>query len=108
MNRRLGRFAAAALLLAGLAPATLSAQDPAMSRAFELERRGNYAAAADAYRGVLTSKAGDPAALLGLERALLPLGRSAGDRARRAGGPGGKPIEWTSVRCGTPGLVRRG
>lgn len=77
MNRRLGRFAAAALALAGFAPATLSAQDPAMSRAFELERRGNYAAAADAYRGVLTSKPGDAAALLGLERALLPLGRSA-------------------------------
>ena len=48
-----------------------------MGRAFELERRGNYAAAVEAYRGVLTSKPGDPAALLGLERALMPLGRSA-------------------------------
>jgi hypothetical protein len=74
---RLGRSAVAGLALAGLTPAMLGAQDPAMSRAFELERRGNYAAAADAYRGVLTSKPGDPAALLGLERALLPLGRSA-------------------------------
>jgi thioredoxin-like negative regulator of GroEL len=74
---RLGRPAVAALALAGLAPDVLRAQDPAMGRAFELERRGNYAAAADTYRGVLTAKPGDPAALLGLERALLPLGRSA-------------------------------
>ena len=78
MNRRhLGRTAIATLALAGLAPAVLRAQDQAIARAFELERRGNYAAAVEAYRGVLTSKPGDPAALLGLERALMPLGRSA-------------------------------
>ena len=63
--------------LATLAPAGVRAQDPAMARAFELERRGNYAAAVDAYRGVLAAKPGDAAALLGLERALLPIGRSA-------------------------------
>jgi tetratricopeptide (TPR) repeat protein len=74
---RLGRSAVVALALAGLVPAYVSAQDPAMARAFELERRGNYAAAADAYRGVLATTPGDPAALLGLERVLLPLGRSA-------------------------------
>jgi tetratricopeptide (TPR) repeat protein len=64
-----------ALALA-LTPAPLGAQDSAMSRAFELERRGNYPAAADAYRSVLAAKPADPAALLGLERSLLPLGRS--------------------------------
>ncbi|HEY7637536.1 MAG TPA: hypothetical protein VH763_18445 [Gemmatimonadales bacterium] len=47
-----------------------------MSRAFELERRGNYAAAAEAYRLILATKPGDVAALLGLERALLPISRS--------------------------------
>jgi thioredoxin-like negative regulator of GroEL len=65
------------VLLAILAPRALQAQDPAMSRAFELERRGNYGAAADANRTVLAARPGDPAALLGLERALLPIGRSA-------------------------------
>jgi tetratricopeptide (TPR) repeat protein len=72
------RAALVVLLLAlGLAPVSLRAQDPAMSRAFELERRGNYAAAAEAYRAVLAGKPADPAALLGLERSLMPLGRSA-------------------------------
>ena len=47
-----------------------------MSRAFELERRGDYPAAANAYRAVLAAKPGDPAALLGLERVLVPTGRS--------------------------------
>ena len=69
MRRALGLT----LLVLGLAPAALLAQDQAMSRAFELERRGNYAAAAEAYRGVLATKPGDAAALLGLERALLPI-----------------------------------
>ena len=59
-----------------LLPSILLGQDPAMGRAFELERRGNYAAAADAYRGVLASRPADVAALLGLERVLLSAGRS--------------------------------
>jgi len=70
---RWGLLALAALL----APRVLLAQDAGMSRAFELERRGNYAAAAAAYRAVLAARPGDAAALLGLERALLPTGRSA-------------------------------
>jgi hypothetical protein len=65
------------LAIALVAPGALVAQDPAMSHAFELERRGNYAAAVEAYRDVLTITPGDAAALLGLERALLPMGRSA-------------------------------
>lgn len=58
-----------------LAPRLVGAQDSTMSRAFELERRGNYQAAAHAYRSVLAGKPADPAALLGLERVLMPLGR---------------------------------
>jgi hypothetical protein len=52
------------------------AQQEGMSRAFELERRGNYAAAAEAYREILAGRPGDVAALLGLERALLPISRT--------------------------------
>jgi tetratricopeptide (TPR) repeat protein len=73
MTRTLGLF----VVLLGLAPVALAAQDTTMSRAFELERRGNYAAAADAYRRVLTRTPASASALLGLERALLPLDRSA-------------------------------
>jgi hypothetical protein len=65
------------VLAALLAPPTLAAQDSGMTRAFELERRGSYAEAAAAYRAVLAARPGDAAALLGLERALLPTGRSA-------------------------------
>ena len=50
---------------------------PALARALDLERQGNFAAAAEAYRAVLGGRPGDPAALLGLERALVPLNRAA-------------------------------
>jgi len=50
--------------------------DPAR-RGFELERRGNYAEAADAYREALKKKPGDPAALFGLERSLIALDKPA-------------------------------
>jgi tetratricopeptide (TPR) repeat protein len=52
------------------------AQQPSLTRALDLERRGDYAAAVDAYRAVLSVKPADPSALLGLERSLLPLNRS--------------------------------
>jgi tetratricopeptide (TPR) repeat protein len=59
-----------------LAPLPLAAQqDSAMARAFELERRGNYSQAVDAYRALLVARPADASALLGLERALTPLGR---------------------------------
>jgi tetratricopeptide (TPR) repeat protein len=59
-----------------LAPLPLAAQqDSAMARAFELERRGNYGQAVDAYRALLVARPADASALLGLERALTPLGR---------------------------------
>ena len=58
-----------------LLPTAAWSQQPGMTRAFDLERRGDYAGAADAYRAVLAGKPADLAALLGLER-LLPLNRS--------------------------------
>jgi len=62
--------------LALLAPLPLAAQqDSAMARAFELERRGNYSQAVDAYRALLVNRPADAPALLGLERSLTPLGR---------------------------------
>lgn len=65
-----------ALLAALLAPPALGAQqDSAMARAFELERRGNYSQAVEAYRALLAGRPADAPALLGLERALTPLGR---------------------------------
>ena len=57
-------------------PAAASSQQPGMTRAFDLERRGDYAGAAAAYRAVLTGKPADISALLGLERSLLTLNQS--------------------------------
>ncbi|MGH7657835.1 MAG: tetratricopeptide repeat protein, partial [Gemmatimonadales bacterium] len=48
----------------------INAQDPALVRAFRLERAGNDSAAADAYRQILSNTPDDVAALLGLERVL--------------------------------------
>ena len=73
-----GRWIMAGAITAGLAAAQLSlaAQEPALARALDLERQGSFPAAAEAYRSILGSHAGDPAALLGLERALVPLNRA--------------------------------
>ena len=57
-------------------PGAASSQQPGMTRAFDLERRGDYAGAAAAYRAVLTNKPADISALLGLERSLLTLNQS--------------------------------
>jgi tetratricopeptide (TPR) repeat protein len=66
-----------ALVLAlGSLPSALGAQQRGTPRAFELERRGDYAGAAAVYRAVLAARPADVAALLGLERVLLPLNRS--------------------------------
>lgn len=69
----LSSFATVILLL----PASLGAQQPGLTRALDLERRGDYAGAAQAYRAVLSAKPADVSALLGLERSLLPLSRTA-------------------------------
>jgi thioredoxin-like negative regulator of GroEL len=66
------------ILLAALflSPVASSAQQPGLTRALDLERRGDYAAAVGAYQGVLRGALADISALLGLERSLLPLNRS--------------------------------
>ena len=60
-----------------LVPATAWSQQSALTRAFDLERRGDYAGAAALYRTLLADKPADISALLGLERSLLPLNQSA-------------------------------
>ena len=62
----------ALLLLLGTTPGV--GQDQ-ITRAFDMERRGNYTGAADAYRAVLATRPADPGALLGLERALTALNK---------------------------------
>jgi hypothetical protein len=64
-------------MVALLLPASLWSQQPGLTRALDLERRGDYAAAVRAYRAVLATRPADVSALLGLERSLLPLSRSA-------------------------------
>lgn len=54
----------------------LAAQaDTSLAHAFDLERRGSFPAAVDAYKGVLGRDPRSLPALLGLERSLAPLGR---------------------------------
>jgi tetratricopeptide (TPR) repeat protein len=82
-------------------PLTLQAQDQ-ISRAFDLERRGSYAQAADIYKNVLKNKPGDMAALLGLERSLTPINR-VGEmlpmvQAAIAANPSAAPIYAIGVR----------
>jgi hypothetical protein len=59
-----------------LLPQSLRGQQPGLNRALDLERRGDYAAATVAYQAILATKPADISALLGLERSLLPLGRT--------------------------------
>jgi tetratricopeptide (TPR) repeat protein len=54
-----------------------AAPGDALAQAHEFERRGNHAAAAEAFGRVLAARPGDASALLGLERSLDPLGRNA-------------------------------
>jgi thioredoxin-like negative regulator of GroEL len=64
------------LLLFGLF-ASLAGQTELMTRAFEMERRSNFGAAADAYGEILRQYPDNLSALLGLERSLGPLRRDA-------------------------------
>jgi len=63
------------LLLGALVAVRGAAAQDGQSRALELERRSEFAAAAAAWREILTARPGDFPALLGLERSLTPLGR---------------------------------
>lgn len=71
MPARVGGLLVLALLVL---PVRLAGQDT-MARAFDLERRGSYAQAAEVYRAVLRQNPAELAALLGLERALTPINR---------------------------------
>jgi hypothetical protein len=64
------------IAIALLLPGTVRSQQQGMTRALDLERRGDYVAAVEAYRALLAAKPANPSALLGLERSLLPLSRS--------------------------------
>src|SRR5215207_7299327 len=72
-NRFRSSLVFAALLVI---PGSAWSQQPGMTRAFDLERRGDYAEAAAAYRAVLAGRPADISALLGLERSLLTLNQS--------------------------------
>lgn len=80
MSRALVRTLLAAVLALG-ARAELAAQRPQVPGdvgvALDAERRGDFAAAVEAYRRALTANPADATALLGLERSLEPLNRSA-------------------------------
>src|ERR1041385_763228 len=105
-----GRGAVRRVLLgvtAMLAAARGVAAQDGQARALELERKGEYAAAAAAWRGILAERPGDFPALVGLERALTPLGRLSemiGDlrgALRRDSSPGvlGVAVRvWTAAR----------
>jgi tetratricopeptide (TPR) repeat protein len=60
-----------------LAARVLAAQQTPYDKAFDLERRGSYAQAAEGYRKILTAKPAELNALLGLERVLHELGKPA-------------------------------
>jgi thioredoxin-like negative regulator of GroEL len=64
------------LILLAVPLGALLGQQPGITRALDFERRGDYAAAAAAYRAVLASRPAEVSALLGLERTLLTLGQT--------------------------------
>jgi tetratricopeptide (TPR) repeat protein len=59
------------------APAQQRPQSDPLAQGLDLERRGNFVEAIGAYRAALAARPGDPSALLGLERSLQPLNRTA-------------------------------
>lgn len=101
----LARAALAALLVLATAPALAGQARPQrdpLARAFDLERRGATAAAAEAYGEALSARPSDLAALLGLERSLVTLGRPADIlprlRAALAANPEAGPAWGVGVR----------
>ncbi|MBA2293003.1 MAG: hypothetical protein H0W15_11175 [Gemmatimonadales bacterium] len=75
---------------------------PPMARAQSAERRGQYAEAAIQYNLVLDERPTDDAALNGLERVLVPLGRGA-ELARRLA----RALDSDSLNVGLLGLAVR-
>jgi hypothetical protein len=86
-----------------LIPARGWSQQTGMTRAFDLERRGDYIGAAAAYRAVLAGKPADVSALLGLERSLQPLNRGAdilpAVRAALAAAPSSSAVYGVALRA---------
>lgn len=62
-------------LAAAQQPRPAAQQPSSLQRAFDLERRGSYSQAAEAYRTVLRNDPADQSALLGLERSLAAIER---------------------------------
>ncbi|MFN0178127.1 MAG: hypothetical protein ACKVZ0_04965 [Gemmatimonadales bacterium] len=62
----------AAVWVVGMASGVTAQQADPAARAFDLERRGLHAQAADLYRQILATRPADLGALLGLERSLTP------------------------------------
>ena len=77
-----------------------AAQQSTTPRASELERRGNYEAAAQAYRELLAGKPGDVSALLGLEQVLPPLNKSAESLPQARAGLAAESRERPALRGG--------
>ena len=65
-----GALAAGLLCVGATVHPCAAQQPPPIQRAFDLERRGSYPQAAEAYRTILRGDPADPSALLGLERSL--------------------------------------
>ena len=90
-------------------------QQPGITRALDLERRGDYAAAIRAYRDLLKARPADLSALMGLERSLLPLNRSTEMlpviRTALASAPTSSAVHGIALRTwaamGQPDSVRR-
>lgn len=98
-------FLALGSVLSGLGmlflPTVGFAQNP-LSRAFDLERRGSYAQAAELYKSVLKERPAEIAALLGLERSLTPINRLSelvpAVRAAIAANPAALPVYAIGIR----------
>lgn len=96
-------------------PDSIPAQQTAMNRAFDFERRGEFANAAALYQELLSARPTDVAALLGLERSLQPLNRlaelAAPVAAALTADPGAIPVYGIAVRLwgarGNADSVRR-
>ncbi len=71
----IGRTAQLVLLGLAVVATPVLAQRGRIARAFDLERRGNFAEAASSYVVILQDSPADITALLGIERALTALGR---------------------------------
>jgi tetratricopeptide (TPR) repeat protein len=103
------------LLALLLAAPPVAAQSDSLARAFEMERRGNFAGAIPLFKSVLRTTPGNVNAVIGLERALLPLGRTSELvpelRAALAASPAEPALYGVAIRTwntlGQPDSVRR-